>query len=38
MFRKESSYLIHLDVNNLYEWAMSQNVPLDGFKWKKKHK
>ena len=32
---KESSYLIDLDASNLYEWAMSQNVPVTSFKWKK---
>ena len=29
----ESSYLMCLDANNLYEWAMSQKLPINGFKW-----
>ena len=29
---KESSYLKHLDSNNLYGWAMSQKLPVRNFK------
>ena len=32
---KESSYIQYLDANNLYGWAMSQNLPAHGFKWMK---
>ena len=34
----ESSYLMHLNANNLYGWAMSQNFPLNVFKLNKKKK
>ena len=30
---KESSYIQHLDANNLYGWAMSQKLPVNNFKW-----
>ena len=30
---KESSYIQYLDANNLYDWAMSKKLPVNGFKW-----
>ena len=32
---KEESFIQYLDANNLYGWAMSQKLPVSGFKWKK---
>ena len=31
--REESIYIIYLEANNLYGWAMSQYLPYGGFKW-----
>ena len=28
-----SNFIIYLDVNNLYGWAMSQPMPTGGFRW-----
>ena len=25
---------MYFDANNLYGWAVSQKLPVDGFKWK----
>ena len=32
---EESSFLQYLEANNLHGWAMSQRLPVGGFKWKK---
>ena len=34
---KESSYIQYLDANDLYGWVISQKLPADVFKWKKKY-
>lgn len=31
--KKEDNYIVYLDANNLYGWAMSQCMPHSGFKW-----
>ena len=31
---EESIYLQYVDANNLYGWAMVQNLPTHGFLWK----
>ena len=31
--KKESSFFIYTDYDNLYEKAMSEKLPVDGFEW-----
>ena len=35
---KPSKYIMYLDTNNLYGWALSQYLPTGGFKWMRKKK
>ena len=30
---KESSFLIYVDANNLYDWTMTKKLQVDSFKW-----
>ena len=30
---KPKTFIQYLDANNLYGWAMSQKLPIGGFKW-----
>ena len=30
---KPTTYILYLDANNLYGWAMSQALPTGGFEW-----
>ena len=30
---KESIFLMYVDANNLYGWAMCEKLPIDSFKW-----
>ena len=32
---KESKYIMYLDANSLYGWAMTQDLLVGGFKWEK---
>ena len=33
MIKKESSFLIYVDTNNLYGWTMTKKLPVGGRKW-----
>ena len=33
--KEPSKFITHLDMNNLYGWAMSEYLPYGGFKWLK---
>ena len=35
---EEPSYIQYLDANNLYGWAMSKKLPVNGFKWTDNYK
>ena len=34
--KKPSKFILYLDMNNLYGWAMSEYLPYERFKWFKK--
>ena len=36
--KEESKYIMYLDANNLYGWAMIQHLPTTDFKWEKPEK
>ena len=31
--KNKTKYIMYLDANNLYGWAVSQYLPTDGFNW-----
>ena len=33
--KRPSTFISHLDMNNLYGWEMSEYLPYEGFKWLK---
>ena len=33
--KKPSKFITYLNMNNLYDWAMSNYLPYGGFKWLK---
>ena len=37
MSKKDDSYIIYLDANNLYKYSMIQHMPTGNFKWNYKH-
>ena len=34
--KKPSKFITYLDMNNLYDWGLSEYLPYGGFKWLKK--